>query len=428
MVSSSFLNKVKSFITLPAFLKYGHFLIIAYCLTAALSIVLIQLILGVLFIYWILLLLAKKAPLTLNEESCLSADVFRFYLLPVMALVFISCISAILGVAPIRAFKQIFSEGLYFCLPLIIYSFFWWARNDGDNIYSRAKVYLLALVVGQSIAALHSILSTVVGFEIPPRIPGAVTESGQLVLIIPTAVALVVLANSKIDGAAKKWFNGKNLKALLLSVLTIALVVNLKRGPWFGLFVASVLMSFFYSRRILLCSLVIALVAFFSLGAVRDRILMGFEHFSIEGGRKQMWEMGTELVQLYPLGIGPDNARFMRKLDPTLPELHRHMHNNLLNVTVETGWLGVCCYLWWLYEIIGLGFRFWLKNRNEGDLEIRERSVISLFLATALLGWQFAGFVEYNFGDSEIRTIALFFMGIILSLTLIGKPQTASSS
>ena len=45
-------------------------------------------------------------------------------------------------------------------------------------------------------------------------------------------------------------------------------------------------------------------------------------------------------------------------------------------------------------------------------------------LSVGLIGWQVAGLVEYNFGDGEVRLIALMFMGFItvMSDVLIKKP------
>ena len=486
MSCNNFLIKIKDFISLPQFIKYGHFLIVTYCLVAALSIAVSQIVLGALFLYWIALLFTRKASLKVGNDSCFSSEVFCFYIIPAAAWIFVSCISAVFGVSPARAFKEIYSTALFFCLPLVVYSLLWWSRNEGLVVIDRIKFYLIVLIIGQSIASLHSILSTALGWEIPPRIPGAVTESGQLVLVIPAALALVAIENLKLNYRSfkiqslcryiliaalvcsmlvfswphtvavisnhvlcqilafavvpvillalyyienkdlhftKKWFNFKNLRFLLLSFLIVALIVNLKRGPWLGILVATSVIGYFYSRRILAFSMVIALVTFFLFTPVRERLFKGSEHFSIEGGRKQMWAIGADLILRYPIGLGPDNARYMRKLDPTLPELHRHMHNNLLNVTVETGWLGVGCYVWWLYQIIALGFLWWFKGRKEKSVEAKEKSILALFLATALLGWQCAGVVEYNFGDGEIRTIALFFMGLLLSLGLIDKSQ-----
>lgn len=128
-----------------------------------------------------------------------------------------------------------------------------------------------------------------------------------------------------------------------------------------------------------------------------------------------MWELGVELSQRFPLGLGPHNAKFMQHLDPTLPELHRHMHNNLLNVAVETGWIGLGIFVWWMFMAVRLGFSLWRDFDNSSCPLVRRAAHIGLLASLALLGWQVAGIVEYNYGDSEVRMLALTTMGILVS-------------
>ena len=46
----------------------------------------------------------------------------------------------------------------------------------------------------------------------------------------------------------------------------------------------------------------------------------------------------------------------------------------------------------------------------------RSLALLSFTLSAAILGWQCAGVVEYNFGDAEIRLIAFFYMGVLLAI------------
>ena len=146
-----------------------------------------------------------------------------------------------------------------------------------------------------------------------------------------------------------------------------------------------------------------------------DRIGSLVEHFTIAGGRLSMWRLGAELVSRYPLGVGLKNASYMRTLDPTLPYLHRHMHNNLLNVAVESGWIGAAAFVWWMVVAISIGIYCWRRFHPNAET-LRQARILLLCAGIAILGWQVSGLVEYNFGDGEVRLIAFFLMGIILSL------------
>jgi len=48
-------------------------------------------------------------------------------------------------------------------------------------------------------------------------------------------------------------------------------------------------------------------------------------------------------------------------------------------------------------------------------------SVYAILILISIIGWQVAGIVEYNFGDSEIRLIVLVLIGFFFSCTREGR-------
>ena len=116
-----------------------------------------------------------------------------------------------------------------------------------------------------------------------------------------------------------------------------------------------------------------------------------------------MWNLGIEIFSRYPLGLGYDNSEFMRTMDPSLPITHRHMHNNLINIGIETGFLGLAAYSWFLFVVFKIAKKSYLETKD----------IVLLCLAMSLAGWQVAGLVEYNFGDSEILFIALLIVACL---------------
>ena len=202
----------------------------------------------------------------------------------------------------------------------------------------------------------------------------------------------------------------KTTHAIFFGLLIAALIINLKRGPWFGVGFELIVLGFLVSKRVLFGSLVAILACFLLLSPVRERSYQSAEHFNAVGGRQTMWAIGLQMAERYPLGVGLDNAELMHEIDPTLPASHRHTHNNILNIAVETGWLGLMFYIWWMGTVIFKGAWRFIKHKEESD----SVSFVSLSLAVGILAWQIAGIVEYNFGDGEIRMIAFFFMGLIL--------------
>jgi len=240
-------------------------------------------------------------------------------------------------------------------------------------------------LIGQCLAALHTI--TGLTYLKPP---GAVTESGQLVLILPLAFGLCYKSSKKIY-------------YLAFTLLVAALVMNLKRGPWLAVLVQFSLIGMLISRKILLSTICISFSLIF-VEPVRERLASLVEHFLISGGRFNMWSLGFEIFARRPLGVGYDNSEFMRTLEPSLPLTHRHMHNNFINIAIETGFLGLAAYSSFLFIL----FRIVKKSY------IETRDIILLCLGVSLAGWQVAGLVEYNFGDSEILFIALLVIACLV--------------
>ena len=98
-----------------------------------------------------------------------------------------------------------------------------------------------------------------------------------------------------------------------------------------------------------------------------------------------------------------------------------------MNIAVETGWLGLVIFLWWLSRVITLAIRKWradsevpttLRNYNPGWVVI---------FSAGIVGWQIAGLVEYNFGDGEIVLIAWLFLGLLLSACEQEPPKIKAS-
>ena len=463
--------------------------LLLYAATAALSVALTQIFLIPLVLYWLLVVLAAPGEERKELRSLWSSS--GMLVQPIAAWFGICVLSGLWGADPVHSLIEAGKGLVFLLLPFATASAFAWSESSPESFQlqqtlSFAKRLLAALLVGQTIAALHSVLSLGVGIALPEKIPGAVTESGQLVLLLPILFGQVLLllrerlplgrgellslSGSAIfsgvllvlcwplaqdaqhgHGLLKTLAFGTSLASTLFLVfrffrarkelfsyfrnsvptprrmgihlfsasailLGATFLFNLKRGPWLAVFLEIIFLGLLFSRKFAIGAVTVGVLALLFLAPVRNRLLDSADDFSIQGGRQNMWTMGSDLVRGYPVGIGFANSRLMRKLDPTLPERHRHMHNNILQVTVETGWLGLSIYLWWMGSAIALGFRSWKALKKTKDPILNALAMILICCSTALFGWQCAGVVEYNFGDAEIRLIAFLYMGILLGI------------
>lgn len=382
-------------------------------------------------------------------------------LFPFFCFILVAIVSALFGIDFLKSLRALIS--LVFTAALII------IVASNKDIQKTFQI-LLALLVGQAIAAIHSIFEQSYPEILTFRLISKVTESGQIALTLIAGIGLILHLHSINSAVFKSYsrrylgylfgiinflliilcsfhqqfnFQAPQLKLILISLITSlgisgflmyaalkkapdswsfvltlctttlvpligsALVINLKRGPWAGITVALLLHFFIFHRKLILPFILSLLLVFFSLEPVRIRLSQSATDFFMRGGRNVMWQIGSELSLRYPLGIGFANSRFLRNFSAEIPEYLKHFHSNLINITVETGWIGLGVFIWWLYSILRLAF-----SRSENATVF----LLSATIGCALIAWQIAGLVEYNFGDTEVWLIVLILLGCMYSL------------
>ncbi len=445
---------------------------------SAISIALLQGFALTLLLYWLGFLLANRSEAAKESLAMLrSSASIRYLAVPFSYWALICVLSSLSGIDPLNSLFYILQASLYLLLPFCVASAISYNPSSDEELLSRLRAALLALVLGHSAACLLRAISLITEHALTFGTPGPVTQSGQLVLVIPALLALSRLSRNFASIKTSSYLSATAGIILLLSLVWIpgaclnlvtpivyrtiglvllaalfrrhlweawqqlrsftsfkaptsesiiilgatlmaaALLINLKRGPWLAIFVQAIIFGALFSRKAILFVLALVLVAATTITPVRSRASAFVDDFTIFGGRQTMWAMGAELSQRYPLGLGPHNARIMRELDSSLPESHRHMHNNFLNVAVESGWLGVAIFCWLFYRIIALGFRG-TANRPALPCGSSPYRALAYLMGISILGWQVAGLVEYNFGDGEVRIPALMIVGLLLAAVI----------
>lgn len=360
-----------------------------------------------------------------------------FFLLTVL-------LSAITGLSLAHSMPSLLSLLFFAITPLVFLA------------YSNVDTVLLALLAGQSLAALHSTLEAIFPGTLPRMFLGEVTESGQLAVTLMALIgfvcrltngvdiprrstrsisaaaiiisvslialsfrnalgfstsesmwALCMLAAGSVFGALH--LRSQDRKAQLLVAIAIiqiplmicALIVNLKRGPWLGVLVGASLFCALFGRRFIVVIMFCAAIAAWFIPPIHERIADSYNHFTISGGRSTIWRIGAELSGEYPLGIGYHNSGILREFAPEIPPELKHFHNNLLNITAENGWLAGFIFIWLLVSVSRVSFR-------------NPRDPLAVAIGCAVISWQIAGMVEYNFGDSEVMIIIWMLLGILM--------------
>lgn len=189
--------------------------------------------------------------------------------------------------------------------------------------------------------------------------------------------------------AWRRWIP-KFLALTMFVVNSACLVLTFSRGGWIGLLVAIVALLILllyqvsvhlppfwrtWSLPILLAStslLLIAAVLF--VEPVRDRVLSIFagRGDSSNNFRINVWAAVMEMIRDHPiLGIGPGNTAF----NQIYPLYQRPRFNALsaysfvLEVAVETGLIGLACFIWLLIVTFNAGIGQLRRLRSLGSRE-----------------------------------------------------------
>ena len=235
------------------------------------------------------------------------------------------------------------------------------------------------------------------------------TFAGLLML-----AGVIALAKILFQKPTHKWLLGS------IGIITLSLLLNLSRQAWFGFLIALIFLVFFWRKKILLLIPIMLLVIYVASPLSvqqRAKSMLSIGELGEDRTftmRTALWKGGWKIFKDYPLtGCGfrcvdlvnsqyPDPTGYIARF--------RGMHNNLIQVAVDTGILGVTAWLGiWFYF-----FRFLYHKAITLEKKANERWVI-LGSAAAMLAFLAAGFFETNFYDSEVAMLLYFIMALPFS-------------
>lgn len=199
------------------------------------------------------------------------------------------------------------------------------------------------------------------------------------------------------------------------------ILLHFKRGVWFSVIAVIALFSLLTRTWRLPALLAVMIAVVLLVPSLREPVwqrVIDIRKLGQEevGGRYALWtEVAPRLLPQYPLGMGycaVENEDFAEHTDHVQEKLN-HMHNNLLQVTLETGVVGALVWLLWMGTAIVVMCR--RLNIHSKDLGPRLR----IGLLCAFVGLMLNGVVEYNFGDTEILMLLCFLMGASVSAPVV---------
>lgn len=220
------------------------------------------------------------------------------------------------------------------------------------------------------------------------------TFGGQLLLVIPVAVAIALCAREKY------WRLGA---AAVAAVTLVALAVTFTRSAWIGLGVS---LAVILGARRPVGLLVLAALALFAYqyapGAWHDRLHSAFDLYHASNRERLfMWEAGLRMFRDHPVtGVGLQDlhAIYDRYRSPESTEPAGHLHSVWIQIAATMGAVGLAAFAFLYGSLVrsaASGLRAQLPRGGVG-------AGVRLGVTAALAGFMVAGFFEWNFGDEEL--------------------------
>ena len=297
---------------------------------------------------------------------------------------------------------------------LEILIFFWVLNCVREN--SLRDSLVLALIASATLASLFGFYQTWSDFELNYQDTGGLTSisraEGTLSTYMTFAgllmmVGVMALSRVMFRHPIQKW------AWVPICIIITCLLFTLTRQAWLGLLTGLVFLVFFWKKKFLWLLPIILLAVYIASPLpiqqrLKDMVSGNDATFAM---RTALWKGGWNIFNDYPLtGCGFRCVDLVNSQYPD-PTGHikniRGMHNNFIQLAVDTGivglatWIGIwCCF----YRLL---FRQ-LKNSTPDA----QQSWVCFGSAATVLAFLAGGCFESNFYDSEVVMVLYFIMAL----------------
>ena len=228
------------------------------------------------------------------------------------------------------------------------------------------------------------------------------TFSGVQMLVLALLVAFLLASK------VRPWWTWA-----AAALISLSLLLAFTRGVWLGCLAALVYLLWDLRRR-WLPAIPVVLVLFYLVSPpvlkLRVRSLFSPQSETSSRARVLMTRTGLNMIRQHLLfGVGPNRVQSSfdeyrpRPLGPTPAAYYGHLHSNYLQIAAERGLPCLAFFLWMLLAALRD------QRRLTAHLDPQYR-YIAHGIGAALVAVLVAGAFEYNFGDSEVAMLLLFYL------------------
>ena len=332
-----------------------------------------------------------------------------------LLLYMVGCIVAnVVGINPVRSFEKMHR----FFVFVLVFAVPWVASYRSAPGRATVRAIVLSLIAG------CAVLAVVDGFRVPMEMAEGVQmwDTGNMRDPQFYMVGLILLLSLRLSN---QWPWSKKVFVVVLLLLAFGLLIHNKQGSWISTMASLTLLFILFGRLRAIAVMALCVVLVFGSleGAHRfgwipadmspvQRVLdLSKEDDAGRGGRKALWtKVAPQLMEDYPWGVGYSGTTFglFRQYSVDVQPGLNHLHNNGIQVRAEAGWIGLAGWLLWMGSAAVLILRLlWRRGAHHPWIK---------GVGVALLALWMNGFVEYNFGDTEILFLYALLLGCLNTL------------
>ncbi len=369
--------------------KISYYLILIFLFSGNFSIALCYMVFSI-------LLVTSCITYINNTENTRLPEFFK-YLILFSILTLLSTLFSIDKLSSLKDNKELF---IYLLIPVFIITI----KNKkrfNNAIYTIFYSAVISSLIGIFISVKE-------GISLSHRLKGFsshwMTYSGLLMLVF----VFFTIYNTYEKNKAKKIINFS-----LLSLLLISILLSLTRSVWIGIFISiGGFFVYFFKKRpvILFAPVVILILSFLFLpGSIKSRVFSIFDINNVTNkDRLYMAYTAVEIVKDFPItGVGSDNVKkvYPKYRHKNATKNNPHLHNNFFQIAAERGLITLIVFISFFISLFSN-----LIKKIKGGSELEKRVSIGVFFL--VVAFLVAGLFEYNFGDTEIKFILLFFISL----------------
>jgi len=319
---------------------------------------------------------------------------------PMTAYALFCVVAAAVGWNPGRALPRL---NRLLLLPVVLAPAVSMAGEPGARVAEMAARCLMAFLAGAVLKACYDLGRIPLGAALGEWLYGLGNMRdpqfylSALLMLIAAGCGGVFPVNARARAAA-------------LLATGAALVLHFKRGVWLAFGVSAATLCLFFRRRAFIV-LLPAIGAVLLLPPVRARWSALTEEFGPRASRRVLWtRIAPKMIRENPWGVGrgvirnKDLQRYGRLRETKL----NHLHNNGLQIAVESGWGGVAAWTVWMVA----GAVEMARNAARAARDRHPLRWVPIGIGAVFLGLMLNGMVEYNFGDSEVFMWFLLLFGL----------------